>query len=138
MARWADVVHSVDRVRLVNALSRAAGNADRDLSCLVQVSLDGDTARGGCPIDRVPELADALAGADRLQLGGVMAVAPLGVDPRAAFDRLLEVSAAIRAEHPQAQVVSAGMSADLEQAIAAGATLLRVGTAILGSRPPLQ
>lgn len=138
VARWAHTVHSVDRVKLVNALSRGAQASGRRLRCLIQVSLDGDAARGGALIENVPALADALAQADGLDLGGVMAVAPLGADPRQAFDRLAQVSAQLRAQHPQADVVSAGMSADLDEAIAAGATLLRVGTAVLGSRPPLQ
>lgn len=137
-ARWADVVHSVDRARLVDALARGAGNAGRTLECLVQVSLDGDTTRGGAPISEVPALADRVAASPGLTLAGVMAVAPQTTPPRQAFDSLVEVAGALRADHPQATVISAGMSGDLEAAIASGATLLRVGTAILGSRPPLQ
>lgn len=138
VAHWAHTVHSIDRIRLVNALSRAARTTGRRLTGLIQVSLDGDPARGGTTIENVPALADALAGAEGLELGGVMAMAPLGADARQAFDRLAQVSAELREEHPRATVISAGMSTDLEAAVAAGATLLRVGTAILGSRPPLQ
>jgi uncharacterized pyridoxal phosphate-containing UPF0001 family protein len=79
-----------------------------------------------------------VAGAEHLDLAGVMAVAPLGEDPGEAFGRLAEVAAALRREHPDAVVVSAGMSGDLEAAVACGATHLRVGTALLGSRPPLR
>jgi pyridoxal phosphate enzyme (YggS family) len=135
---YSDVVHSVDRVRLVTALSRAAAGAGRSLRCLIQVSLDeaipDQQGRGGVRPDEVRAVADALAAAEGLELGGVMAVAPLGADPAPAFDRLAEVSISLRAEYPSAKTVSAGMSADMEQAIASGATHVRVGTALLGGR----
>ena len=82
-------------------------------------------------------LAALVTGLDGLRIAGVMAVAPLGEPAGPAFDRLAEVAAALRREHPDAWVVSAGMSGDLEQAVAAGATHLRVGTALLGHRAPL-
>ncbi|MFE9101431.1 YggS family pyridoxal phosphate-dependent enzyme [Actinomadura geliboluensis] len=137
VAGYADVVHSVDRPRLAAALSDAAARAGRTLRCLVQVSLDEAAARGergGAAPAAVPELADAIAGAPGLRLGGVMAVAPLGADPLPAFTRLAEVAAEMRRNHPDARIVSAGMSGDLEQAIACGATHLRIGTALLGGR----
>jgi pyridoxal phosphate enzyme (YggS family) len=137
LARWADVVHSVDRDKLVHALERAAAAAGRELEVLLQVSLDGDPTRGGAVVDDVPALAETVAVATGLRLQGVMAVAPLGLDPADAFARLQEVSRRLRAEHPEAQMISAGMSADLEAAVAHGATHLRVGSAVLGSRPPL-
>ncbi len=137
LARWADVVHSVDRDRLATALGRGAELAGRELDVLVQVSLDGDPGRGGAPVPEVLPLAQTISGTAGLRLRGVMAVAPLGADPAASFARLQEVSADLRAEHPGAQLVSAGMSGDLEVAVAHGATHLRVGTAVLGSRPPL-
>jgi pyridoxal phosphate enzyme (YggS family) len=138
VARWADLVHSVDRPGLVAALARAAAAAGRRLDCLVQVSLDGDVARGGALIADVPGLADAVAAEPSLRLLGIMAMAPLDVDPLAAFDPLPGLSERVRAAHPDAVVVSAGMSGDLEAAIARGATHLRVGSAVLGERPPLQ
>ncbi|HEY8481609.1 MAG TPA: YggS family pyridoxal phosphate-dependent enzyme [Spirillospora sp.] len=139
VAGYADVVHSVDRSRLVRALSGAALRAGRTLRCLVQVSLDVDEARqagerGGAPPADVPALADEIAEADGLELGGVMAVAPLGADPMPAFARLAGIAERVRRNHPDATIVSAGMSGDLEQAIACGATHLRVGTALLGGR----
>jgi pyridoxal phosphate enzyme (YggS family) len=138
VARYAAVVHSVDRQRLVPALQRGADEAGRRLGCLVQVGLDRMTGRGGAPPAEVPDLADAVAVAPQLDLLGVMAVAPLGEDPAAAFARLAEVAAVVRARYPWAGWVSAGMSEDLEAAVAAGATHVRVGTAILGRRPPLR
>ncbi|GAA4615532.1 YggS family pyridoxal phosphate-dependent enzyme [Actinoallomurus liliacearum] len=134
VASYSDVVHSVDRERLVTALSRAAAQADRSLHCLVQVALDDAEGRGGVRPGGVPALADAIASAPGLTLGGVMAVAPLGGDPAAAFGRLAEVAAALRAAHPGATMISAGMSGDLEEAVACGATHVRVGTALLGGR----
>lgn len=135
VARWADVVQSVDRSKLVGALSRGAQAAGRDLTALIQVNLDpgAEAHRGGADPADVPALADEIA-ASPLRLGGLMAVAPLGGDPDAAFERLAELSAALRSDHPGADWVSAGMSADLESAVRHGATHLRVGTAILGTR----
>lgn len=138
VASCCDVVHSVDRARLVTALDKGAGAAGRRLQVLVQVDLAGTDGRGGAAPTDVPAVAAAVADAEHLDLAGVMAVAPLGEDPGEAFGRLAEVAAAVRREHPGAVVVSAGMSADLEAAVARGATHLRVGTALLGSRPPLR
>lgn len=136
VATYADVVHSVDRLRLVGALSVAATAAGRSLTCLVQVDLasGGTHGRGGAAPAQLEDLADAIASADNLTLGGLMAVAPLGEDPAVAFDVLASLASRLRADHPEATMVSAGMSADLEQAVAAGSTHLRVGTALLGSR----
>jgi pyridoxal phosphate enzyme (YggS family) len=151
VAAYASVVQSVDRHSLVAALGKAveragperAGTERVDLSVLLQLSLDGDPHRGGLVVGPAPgyaglrELADAVAGQPGLNLRGVMAVAPLGEDPATAFARLGELAAVVRRDHPQAAWISAGMSGDLEAAVAAGATHLRVGSAILGSRPPL-
>ncbi|MER8033866.1 YggS family pyridoxal phosphate-dependent enzyme [Streptomyces hydrogenans] len=142
---YADVVQSVDRLKLVSSLSAAAEKAGRELGCLIQVALDAESGgrgdRGGVSPDGVEELAAALDEAPGLRLGGLMTVAPLVGEyagrQRAAFDRLMDLSTALRATRPAANMVSAGMSADLEDAIAAGATHVRVGTAVLGVRPKL-
>jgi PLP dependent protein len=134
VARYATFVHSVDRMRLIRALGAAALRAGRAIQCLIEVSLDGDAARGGAPAGEVLGLADALTGTDGLVLAGVMAVAPLGMPPADAFARLLDSAAVVRAVRPSATVISAGMSGDLEAAIAAGATHVRIGTALLGDR----
>lgn len=149
VAAYADVIQSVDREALVAVLDRAAGEHDRVLDVLVQVGLadvpDGSPPahRGGADPREVLALAGLVAGSPHLRLAGLMAVAPLGpdgraVDPRPAFDRLAALASEVRAAHPSATVVSAGMSGDLEQAVAAGATHVRVGTAVLGGRPPLR
>ncbi|MEU1122731.1 YggS family pyridoxal phosphate-dependent enzyme [Streptomyces sp. NPDC005899] len=142
---YADVVQSVDRIKLVTALSAAAVKGGRELGCLIQVALDAESGergdRGGVAPDAVEELAAAVGAAPGLRLGGLMTVAPLAGPyagrQRAAFDRLMEISSRLRANHPAANMVSAGMSADLEDAVAAGATHVRVGTAVLGVRPRL-
>jgi PLP dependent protein len=136
VVRYAHVVHSVDRLRLIRALGQAARRAERVIECLIEVSLDGDPARGGAPAGEVPALAEALEAEPGLVLGGVMAIAPLGLRPAEAFARLLGSAEAVRAVQPSATVISAGMSGDLEAAVEAGATHLRIGTALLGDRGP--
>jgi pyridoxal phosphate enzyme (YggS family) len=136
VARYASVVHSVDRPRLIRALGQAVRRAERVMDCLIEVSLDGDPARGGALAGDVPALAEALAAEPGLVLSGVMAVAPLAMAPADAFARLLGSAAAVRAVRPAATVISAGMSGDLEAAVEAGATHLRIGTALLGDRGP--
>jgi len=146
VASYADVVQSVDRAELVPALDRAAHGHGRVLEVLIQVGLaEGPTAahRGGAHPQEVPALAELVAASGSLRLRGVMAVAPLGpdgvpLDPRPGFALLAEVAGRLRAGHPEATIISAGMSGDLEEAVAAGATHVRVGTAVLGGRRTLR
>jgi pyridoxal phosphate enzyme (YggS family) len=139
-ALWAAEVQSVDSVRLAEALergvaaARAAGDRVEPLDVLVQASIDGDPNRGGCPIEDLPTLADGVARSGEFRLGGIMAIAPLGMDPNAAFERLAVAADRLRNDHPRATVISAGMTDDLEAAIAHGSTCVRVGTALLGAR----
>ncbi|WP_159766839.1 YggS family pyridoxal phosphate-dependent enzyme [Streptomyces sp. HM190] len=145
VVRYADLVQSVDRSRLVTALSKEAVRAGREVGCLIQVALDADDsgrgARGGVGPDGIEELADLLAASPGVRLDGLMTVAPLTGEyagrRREAFGRLMDLSTDLRRAHPAANMVSAGMSADLEEAVAAGATHVRVGTAVLGVRPGL-
>ncbi len=138
VVRWAGWVQSVDRASLVVALSRAAVSVGRQIEICVQVCFDppesAGTARGGADPAVVPELAALVASSEGLALAGVMAVAPRGLPPRPAFARLREVAETLRRDHPEATVVSAGMSDDLEAAVAEGATHLRIGTALFGAR----
>jgi pyridoxal phosphate enzyme (YggS family) len=140
LVRWAHAVDSVDSARLVDALENAAakavdaGERSDPLEVLVQVSVDADPDRGGAPVDEVPALADRVAGCEHLSLGGVMTVAPQGVAPEEAFATVWEVAQRVRAAHPRATTLSAGMSGDLEAAVAHGSTCVRVGTALLGRR----
>jgi uncharacterized pyridoxal phosphate-containing UPF0001 family protein len=142
VARYAAAVHSVDRPQLVDALAKAAGaeqeaSGRAPLDCFIQVSLEDDAGahRGGAGPAEVPVLAERIAAADGLRLAGVMAVAPLGAEPEPAFEKLAAISARLVAGHPEATAISAGMSQDLEAAIKFGATHLRIGSDILGSRP---
>ena len=140
VARYADVVESVDRVKLVRRLDEGAHDRAHAVDCLLQVSLDPPDAEGrsGADPDDLADLAAAVDGARMLTLRGLMAVAPLGEDPAEAFARLAAVRDDFVADHPDATWLSAGMSGDLEHAIHAGATHVRVGSAILGSRPRVK
>jgi pyridoxal phosphate enzyme (YggS family) len=143
VASYASMVHSVDRLPLVAALDRArAESADpAPLDVLIQLNLDGRPDRGGADLRDVAGIADAVAATSTLRLAGVMAVAPLdaaGADLEAAFETVARESAALRRSYPEATVISAGMSADFELAIAYGATHVRVGSLLLGTRPPLR
>lgn len=151
---YADVVQSVDSVRLVDALAAAAGRyREWPLDVFVQVSLDGDPARGGAvgmPVSgpasqgstdndvQLMRVVERVIQVDMLNFCGLMAIAPLGWEPARAFAILADVSAAVRAEYPTATALSAGMSNDFEQAIRYGATHIRVGNALLGNRAPLR
>lgn len=140
---YSDVVHSVDRHKLVGALSRGASQADRvsPLDCFVQVSLDQPASTGrraGVAPAELRSLARAVAEAPGLRLVGLMAIAPLGGDPALAFERLARYRTDLGIEYPAATWLSAGMSGDLEEAIAAGATHVRVGRSVLGARPPVE
>jgi pyridoxal phosphate enzyme (YggS family) len=134
---YAGVVESVDRRKLVGPLSRGAHQHDREVDVLLQVSLDppGVEGRSGADPAELSGLAAAVEEAGMLRLRGLMAVAPLGEDPAAAFARLADVRADFLTAHPDATWLSAGMSADLEAAVRVGATHVRVGSAVLGSRP---
>ena len=142
VARWASAVHSVDSPRLADALDRGVGLAlergDRSvdkLPCLIQLSLDGDTARGGVAAAGVLEVAESIESATHLELAGLMCVPPLGWDAEVAFSQARGVLAGLEHHFDRHLEFSAGMSGDLREAILHGATIVRVGTEILGSRP---
>lgn len=137
VATYATSVQSVDRVRAATALSTGAQRAGRTVEVLLQLSLDGDPDRGGVVAGGLLALADHVAGLAGLHLGGLMAVPPRTIEPREAFDQVLAQAAMLCAAHPGATLVSTGMSGDLEQAVAAGSTMVRVGTAVLGHRAGL-
>lgn len=131
VARYADVIHGIDRPGLVDALS----SIDRTIDCFVQVNLTDDPERGGVQPGELLQLTEQVLSTDRLKLRGVMAVAPLEEEPRAAFARLKELSERVQTLAPSATNISAGMTQDFAEAIAEGATHLRIGTAITGNRP---
>lgn len=131
VARYADVIHGIDRIGLVDALE----SIERTVDCFIQVNLTDDPQRGGVqPGDLLP-LVERTLETSSLRLQGVMAVAPLDEDPRPAFARLRDLSQSVQTVAPDAQSISAGMSYDFAEAIAEGATHLRIGSAITGNRP---
>nr|WP_245347119.1 alanine racemase [Arthrobacter stackebrandtii] len=149
VARYAHSVHSIDRPSLAKALDRAMvaeqqESARAKLRCYIQLDLSGaypelaapaGSGRGGLAPSSMMGLAERIGASEALELAGVMAVAPLGVDPEPAFELLAALSGQLVGEHPEAKWISAGMSHDLETALAYGATHLRVGSDILGPRP---
>lgn len=141
IASYADVVHSVDSTRSAIRLGAGAVEHERTITALVQVSLDPAVeaaGRGGTSPADVPALAQTIARTQGLRLGGVMAVAPRSEPPLDAFARLAVIARQIQRDHPDATMVSAGMSEDFAAAVHAGATHVRVGSAVLGRRPPLR
>ncbi|AGW41675.1 hypothetical protein O159_16260 [Leifsonia xyli subsp. cynodontis DSM 46306] len=130
--RYAGVVHSIDRLSLVDALRSDDGTV---LDAFVQLNLTDDPARGGVADRDLEPLVDHVLATPGLRLLGVMAVAPLEEEPARAFERVRAASERVRALAPEAVAISAGMSQDYREAIAAGATHLRIGTAITGNRP---
>ena len=140
VVRWADAVDSVDSPRLAASLDAAASSAidagerTGPLPVLLQVSLDGDPDRGGVRREELAALADDVGEAAGLRLDGLMAVLPRDVEPGRGFADLAEIAAGLRAGHPDATTLSAGMSTDLADAIEHGSTCVRVGTALLGGR----
>ena len=133
---WADVIHSVDRLELAQEIVKRAPLRDRPIRVLIQISLDGSAGRAGVAPQDLSAIAAVLAGAPQVDLSGVMAVAPLDEDPRAAFERLSGIREGFLRDHPTATWCSAGMSNDYVEGIEQGATHVRIGSSILGSRPP--
>jgi pyridoxal phosphate enzyme (YggS family) len=133
-----DWVQTVDRPKLVPLLA-AARPADRPpLNVLVQVNIDDEASKHGCRPEEAAALADRVAAEPRLALRGLMAIPAPAEDPgqrREAFRRMRALFDAIAARHPGVDTLSMGMSDDFELAIAEGATLVRVGTALFGARP---
>ncbi|GLY01895.1 YggS family pyridoxal phosphate-dependent enzyme [Actinoplanes sp. NBRC 101535] len=138
VARYADVIESVDSVRLITALDRASAERAVPLEVLIQVSIDGDPDRGGVIENDLWGVSEAAASSPGLRLGGLMAVAPRGWEPDRAFEKLAILSGRLAARYPAATTVSAGMSGDLEAAIRHGATHVRIGTSLLGMRNSLR
>jgi pyridoxal phosphate enzyme (YggS family) len=131
VAEYARVIHSVDRPSLVSALS----NQDREVDVFLEINLTDVPGRGGVLPVELESLCEAVLKVPVLNLRGVMAVAPVDEEPSRAFERVLEYADRVRAMAPGARDLSIGMSGDFEEAIALGATHLRIGTAITGKRP---
>lgn len=140
VVNYVDLIHSVDRWSLAKEIQKSAQGINKVQPVLIQVDLDQsgpDPTRGGIWPAELSELAAAISQASHLELKGLMSVAPLGEKPELAFARLKDIRASFLKDHPQAQILSAGMSDDLEAAILHGATHLRIGSALLGERPKI-
>jgi pyridoxal phosphate enzyme (YggS family) len=135
IASWANVIHSLDELRHIQALDKVAIHR---IGVFLQVSLDGAEGRGGAAPGGLSELADCVLSSSNLDLMGLMAVAPLEVSSDQAFEKLATIYEQFRASYPMATSLSAGMSNDFVSAISHGATHIRVGSSILGSRPTPQ
>ena len=142
VARWASEVHSLDSVKLANGLNRGMALAlergdrtTRTLPCMVQLSYDGDTARGGAHLDDVPAIVEAVEESEHLKLGGFMVVPPLDLRPREVFTQARLLTDDFAAKLNRNLRLSAGMSGDFAEPIACGSDIVRVGTALLGPRP---
>jgi len=134
IASWATYIHSIDSADHITKLSRICAEMDRKISIFLQLSLDGAPDRGGVLADQLGQLADQVGADPNLHLAGLMCVPPVEYDFDRAFGEIAKVHSAFKAGYPEAVGLSAGMSSDFEVAIAYGATHLRVGSEILGSR----
>ena len=123
-----DVIHSLDRPSLLDALAKAMDKAGRRIPCFVQVNIGAEDQKGGCPIDQVAALIARAQAAD-IPLAGLMCVPPADVEPAPYFALLGKM-----ARDAGLAGLSMGMSSDYETAIMLGATHVRVGTALFGGR----
>jgi pyridoxal phosphate enzyme (YggS family) len=132
IATWADVIHSISSLKEILKFAQSSRSHD----VFLQVSLDGQPGRGGALPAELDALAETVNQSSNLNLMGLMAVAPLGVEPEVAFAELAHVNQVFQSNFPNSKFLSAGMSGDFEKAIQYGATHIRIGSSILGSRSP--
>jgi pyridoxal phosphate enzyme (YggS family) len=132
ICEWADVIHSISSEKEILKFAQSA----RKHQLFLQVSLDGQAGRGGASRSDLAQLADLVNESNNLELLGLMAVAPLGTEPEKAFADLAQINQGFKSQFPNSKYLSAGMSGDFEAAIKFGATHIRVGSSILGSRSP--
>jgi pyridoxal phosphate enzyme (YggS family) len=132
ICQWADVIHSISSAKEILKFAQSP----RKHQVFLQVSLDGQAGRGGASPADLAQLADLVNESNNLELLGLMAVAPLDVEPEKAFADLALINQGFAGQFPNAKYLSAGMSSDFEAAIKFGATHIRVGSSILGSRSP--
>ena len=130
ISQWADVIHSISSAKEILKFAESP----RRHQIFLQVSLDGEVGRGGASPTELPQLANLVNQSNNLELMGLMAVGPLGIDPDIAFAELAQINQGFIEKFPTAKYLSAGMSGDFEAAIKHGATHIRVGSSILGSR----
>jgi hypothetical protein len=132
ICEWVDVVHSISSEKEILRFAQSP----RKHEVFLQVSLDGQEGRGGASPSELALLAELVNESNNLELMGLMAVAPLGIEPEIAFTDLAHIYQGFRSHFPNSKFLSAGMSGDFEEAIKHGATHVRIGSSILGSRSP--
>ena len=132
ICEWADVIHSISSEKEILRFAQSP----RKHEVFLQVSLDGQEGRGGASPSELALLAELVNESNNLELMGLMAVAPLGIEPEKAFTDLAHIYQGFRSHFPNSKFLSAGMSGDFEEAIKHGATHVRIGSSILGSRSP--
>jgi pyridoxal phosphate enzyme (YggS family) len=137
ITRMSDVVHSIDSAQHIERFNNQAEKAGKVVDLLIQINLDPDypNARGGVSAKEAEDLATLIHRLGNVNLGGLMFIASPHVDAKRAFQSFAEVLSVFKERHPSAQIVSAGMSADVQEAIRIGATHLRIGSKLLGNRP---
>jgi pyridoxal phosphate enzyme (YggS family) len=137
ITRMSDVVHSIDSAQHIERFNNQAEKAGKVVDLLIQINLDPDypNARGGVSAKEAEDLATLIHRLGNVNLGGLMFIASPHVDAKRAFQSFAEVLSVVKERHPSAQIVSAGMSADVQEAIQIGATHLRIGSKLLGNRP---
>jgi pyridoxal phosphate enzyme (YggS family) len=132
---WADTVHSLDDLSHIQKFDRALeARGDKSLQVFIQVSLDGNPTRSGLMASDLMQACNAVTNSSHLTLMGVMTVPPVESDPEKSFAEIAAIAEVVRSDFPEARYLSAGMSGDFEVAIAYGATHIRIGSQILGSR----
>jgi len=131
---YARVFHSLDRESVIDALGKASTPSNPVVDGFVQLNLTDDPGRGGVQPEELGRVAEHVLATDGIRLMGVMAVAPIGEEPRRAFERVRQASEQLVAIDPGARYISAGMSGDFRDAVLEGATHLRIGSAITGNR----
>jgi len=131
LCKWSHVIHSLDEARHFEIMEKSA---EHPLQIFLQVSLDGAKNRGGADIEKLYHLAGLVQASPRHQLKGLMAVAPLAGSVSESFSQLAKIHRDFIGEFKEATSLSAGMSGDFEEAIMHGATHVRIGSSILGSR----
>jgi pyridoxal phosphate enzyme (YggS family) len=134
IASWASVIHSLDSQDHVAKLSNVLADREKVMQVFIQLSLDGDPKRGGVVADDLEKIATPIIADSQMRLVGLMSVPPVEMEVERAFESIATIHQKFIATHPEAIYLSAGMSSDFEVAIKHGATHIRVGSQILGSR----
>ncbi|HKJ94084.1 MAG TPA: YggS family pyridoxal phosphate-dependent enzyme [Gammaproteobacteria bacterium] len=137
-AEYFDWIHTIDRLKIARRLSDQRPAERGPLNCCLQVNVSGEGSKSGVAPEEVPALAKAISKLDNLRLRGLMAIPAPAPDfdaQRMPLRRLRELMTSLKAQGLEMDTLSMGMSADLEAAVAEGATILRIGTAVFGERP---